>query len=66
MNNSRLEALEKYLEGKVAYHKANLTVYIENSVGIGEHPDIMEAMESELGKIADADEKLQTLKKYFA
>lgn len=66
MNQLLLESLEKYLEGKVAYHKANFNVYLNNSVGIGEHPDIMESMESELAKLAEYDEKLSTLKKYFS
>jgi len=65
MTNNLLESLTKFLEGKVAYHKANIGVYLNNSVGIGEHPDIMESIEQELGKLADADEKLSTLKKFF-
>jgi len=66
MEQILLEALEQYLAGKIAYHKANVNVYLKNSTGIGEHPDIIESMEQELGKLADADEKLQTLKKYFS
>jgi len=65
MNNDLIESLEKFLQGKIAYHKANIGVYLKNSVGIGEHPDIMNALEEELEKLADADEKLSTLKKYF-
>lgn len=65
MENILLEALKKHMEGKIAYHRANLDVYLRSSVGIGEHPDIMESMESQLAKLADADEKLQMLKKYF-
>jgi hypothetical protein len=66
MENMLLDALQQHLQGKVAYHRANIEVYMRSSVGIGEHPDIMEAMESELGKLAEADEKLETLKKYFS
>lgn len=65
MEKILLEALEQYLLGKVAHHKANIHVYLQNSTGIGEHPDIIESMEQELGKLADADEKLSTLKKFF-
>jgi len=50
-----------YLEGKVEYHRANLEVYLNNAVGIGEHPDIMAAMEEELGKLAEYQEKLAVL-----
>lgn len=66
MHKTLVESMHAYLAGKVAYHRANLGVYLQNSVGIGEHPDIMEAIEQELGKLAEADEKLQTLNKYFS
>jgi hypothetical protein len=36
-----LLALEKKLEGEVAVAKANIEVYISQSVGIGEHPDLV-------------------------
>lgn len=60
-----IKALGKRLEGEIAVAEANVTVYIENSVGIGEHPDVVEAIETQIEKIASADEKLQILKKYF-
>jgi len=56
-----ISRMKTYLYGKIAYHEANLFVYLNNPVGIGEHPDIMEAFESELGKLAEYQEKLQTL-----
>ena len=58
-------ALKDYLKGKISYHKANMNVYLHNPVGIGEHPDILESLESELSKLAEYDEKLSTLEKYF-
>ena len=60
-----IKALGKRLEGEIAVAEANVNVYIENSVGIGEHPDVVEAIETQIEKIASADEKLQILKKYF-
>lgn len=60
-----LEALTKKLEGEIAVAKANIDVYMECSVGIGEHPDIVEAVETQIEKIAAADEKIQTIQKYF-
>ena len=47
--------LVKHLEGQMAYHRANCRVYLRNAVGIGEHPDVMEAMKSELSKLAEAE-----------
>ena len=60
-----LEALRKRFEGEIASARMNVEVYLENPVGIGEHPDIVEAIEQELAKLAEADEKLATLEKYW-
>lgn len=60
-----LKALEAKLEGEVKVAKANIEVYMSNPVGIGEHPDLVGAVEEQLEKLAEADEKLETLRKYF-
>ena len=57
-----LRALEKKLEGDVAVHTANAMVYQSNPTGIGEHPDIVQALESEVEKLADAQDKLKSVK----
>lgn len=56
-----MQKMAVYLQGKIAYHEANLEVYFNNPAGIGEHPDILQAIESELGKLAEYQEKLTTL-----
>jgi len=66
MKNELLKLLIIHLSGEVAKHKANLTVYLSNPVGIGEHPDIIEAMRGELSKLAAAEEELDTLSKHFS
>ena len=38
---------------------------MSNEAGVAEHPDIMETIEKELGIIAEYDDKLSVLKKYF-
>jgi len=63
--NYLLEALCKKLEGEIEVAKANVMVYQRNSVGIGEHPDIVEAIESQVAKIAEAEDKLETIKRHF-
>jgi len=60
-----LKALIKKLEGEIAIAEANINVYLNQSVGIGEHPDVVEAIETQIEKIATADEKISTIKKYF-
>ena len=63
--NYLLEALSKKLEGDIAMAYANIKAYERNVVGIGEHPEIVQAIEMELEKLATAEDKLNTLKKHF-
>ena len=54
-------ALKKKLEGDVAVAKANVLIYKQKSVGIGEHPEIVQAIEMEISKMAEAQDKLDTV-----
>jgi hypothetical protein len=63
--NYLLEALCKKLEGEIEVAKANVMVYQRNSAGIGEHSDIVESIESQIAKIAEAEDKLETIKRHF-
>ena len=56
-----LQALKKKLEGDVAVAKANVLIYKQKSVGIGEHPEIVQAIEMEISKMAEAQDKLDTV-----
>ena len=60
-----LQALIKRLEGDIEVAKANVMVYTRNAAGIGEHVDIVETMELEIAKIADAEDKIEAIKKHF-
>ena len=60
-----LEALVLKLRGEIAVAKANVDVYLNNAAGIGEHPDIVEAIETQIEKIASAEEKIETIQKHF-
>ena len=66
MKTDLLKLLKLHLQGEAAKHKANLTVYFNNPAGIGEHPDVVEAMRGELSKLSAAEEDLQTLNKHFS
>ena len=61
MNEYLLVALIKKLEGEIALHKANIRVYMDNPAGIGEHPQILEAIETEVAALAEAEEKKTTI-----
>ena len=59
------EALILKYEGEIAEAKANIQVYMTNPVGIGEHPDVVQAIDSQIEKLSNADEKLLTVRKHF-
>ena len=59
------EDLVKHLEGEIAYHRANVRVYMRNSTGIGEHSDIVASIKEELSKLAEAEDMLGALQKHF-
>ena len=56
-----LQALEKKYEAEIAAAKANIEVYLTNPAGIGEHPDLVTAVDWEVTKLAAAEEKLNTV-----
>ena len=59
-------ALKKKLEGDIEVHKTNISIYMNNIVGIGEHIDIVETVDKELVKLCEAEDKLATLIKNFS
>jgi hypothetical protein len=64
MSTSQLlqDALElKYL-AQIAEAKATLSIYFESSVGIGEHPQHLEEMDKLIAQLAEAEDKLESLK----
>ena len=60
-----LAALVKKYEAEMAAAEANIEVDMDNPVGIGEHPDLVAAVDSEMSKLATARDKLNTLKEYW-
>ena len=63
--NYLIEALVKKLEGEIAVAKANIAVYQKNPAGIGEHPDIVESIETQISKIAEAEDKMNIIHTHF-
>jgi hypothetical protein len=65
MREQLLKAFVSHAQGHIDKHIANVEVYLANPAGIGEHPDIIEAIESEIKQIAEYDDMLEMAKKYF-
>ena len=62
MREQMLTALLMNAQGNLEKAKMNVEIYLESPVGIGEHPDILGAIETELEKLADYKEKLDILR----
>lgn len=65
MRDILLEAVRTHATGHINKHKANVEVYLQNPAGIGEHSDIIEAIEVELKAMAEYEDQLEMLAKYF-
>ena len=65
MKEAILTALEDRYKAQLSEADATLKIYLENSVGIGEHPQHIEEMDKLLTKISNAQENLDTLGKHF-
>ena len=57
----RITALRRKYEADIAIAKAELEVYFESSVGVAEHPHIIESMDKLITELANAKEKLECL-----
>ena len=65
MRKTILDAVIANAEGNLAVHKTNVEVYLHNPAGIGEHSDIIEAIEIELEQVAKYDDQIEMIKKYY-
>ena len=61
LRRSLLDALRAKYEAEISEADAIANIYLENSVGIGEHPQHLIEIDKQLDKIAQAEEKLDAL-----
>ena len=59
-----IEALEDRYNAQISEADATIKIYLEHSVGIGEHPQHIEEIDKLLQKIVDAEEKLKELQAF--
>tara|TARA_B100000902_G_scaffold101801_1_gene104108 strand:+ start:658 stop:858 length:201 start_codon:yes stop_codon:yes gene_type:complete len=64
MKDKLIHATKSHLTGMFDAHIANVHVYMANPVGIGEHSDIIEAIEIELDKAAKYKDMLDILTEF--
>ena len=58
-----MKALQLQYQSEIAKAKDNIEVYLNNPAGIGEHPDLAAAIDTQIEVIAHAEDKLESLNK---
>ena len=61
MRDQMIKALLAHAQGDIEKHKANVEIYLTNPAGIGEHSDIMDAVENELNMIAKYQDQIDVI-----
>jgi len=56
--------VDNHARGMIAKHLANVEIYLANPTGIGEHSDVMEAIELELDNVAKYSDRIEALRGY--
>ena len=64
MKTAILDALEDRYTAQISEADATIKIYLENSVGIGEHPQHIDEIDKQFQKIADAQEKLKAIEDF--
>lgn len=60
-----IQSLKSHAVGHINKHKMNVEIYLTHPAGIGEHPDVMEAIEEELAAISKYHDQLEVIEKYL-
>ena len=60
-----IAALIQNALGNIEKAKMNVEVYLENPVGIGEHPDVLAAIQEQVDIIAHEEERIEVINKHF-
>ena len=60
-----VKAMRSYLQGNIDKHITNIKINLSNTVGVAEHSDHIQTIEKELGIVAEYEDKLAVLNKYF-
>jgi len=66
MREQILEASRLHFTAHIQKHRVNIETILHNPIAIPEHTDIIDAIEKELAIMAEYEDKLEMLNKYFA
>ena len=65
LRKQTLDALRSQCKGNIDKARVNVEIYLHNPVGIGEHPDVLAAIQEQIDLIAKEEERLHVIDNYF-
>lgn len=65
MRDKILKSLADHAKANVNLHLTNIEVYLKNPAGIGEHSDILEAIQAEMDKASVHEDRLDIINDYL-
>ena len=65
MRDDLIKASKLHFQAHIEKHRVNVENMLNNTIGVAEHPDVMDTIEKELAIIAEYEDKLHVLDKYF-
>ena len=66
LRDRTIEALIAEAQGEIKKATANVEIYLHNPAGIGEHPDVLGAIQDQIDIIARAEERIDVIEKHFS
>ena len=61
----KIKAMKSLYNAEIDVYRAEVQNYLDNPVGVGEHGNLIETMDTLVAKIAEAEDKLEVCKKHF-
>ena len=65
LREETLEALRAQCNGNIKKARMNVEIYLHNPVGIGEHSDILSAIQDQIDLIAKEEERFEVIETHF-
>lgn len=65
MIDPKIKAMKSLYNAEIDVYRAELQNYLDNPVGVGEHGNLIETMDTLVAKIAEAEDKLIVLETHF-
>jgi hypothetical protein len=65
MRNQILSTLQAHFNACIMKHQMNVEIMLNSPMAIHEHTDLMSALECEIAKMAEYQDKLDIIQKYF-